>query len=93
MKPIDEQYGAEPGPAGLDITGGDEDAVRVVMARLEERRATLGCAALHHLTLELEGRKPVCGIRPDSADVRVLVETGHLARSRAASAQVCVDAG
>ncbi|MFI1154463.1 DUF6207 family protein [Streptomyces sp. NPDC020817] len=42
--------------------------------------------------LELEGRKPACGIRPASADVRVLVETGHLARSRAASAQVCLDA-
>ncbi|MEV0989589.1 DUF6207 family protein [Streptomyces sp. NPDC049949] len=42
MKPIDEQYSAEPGMAVLDITGGDEDAVRVVMAPLEERRATSG---------------------------------------------------
>ncbi|GAA2771530.1 hypothetical protein Sros01_82460 [Streptomyces roseochromogenus] len=42
MKPIDEQHIAEPGLAVLDITGGDEDTVRAVMAALEERWATSG---------------------------------------------------
>lgn len=37
MKPIDEQHIAEPGLVVLDITGGDEDTVRAVMAALEER--------------------------------------------------------
>ncbi|MFD6540401.1 DUF6207 family protein, partial [Streptomyces goshikiensis] len=32
MKPIDEQHIAEPGPVVLDITGGDEETVRAVMA-------------------------------------------------------------
>ncbi|MGW7136653.1 DUF6207 family protein [Streptomyces xanthophaeus] len=42
MKPIDEQHIAEPGLVVLDITGGDEDTVRAVMAALEERWATSG---------------------------------------------------
>ncbi|MER6782212.1 MULTISPECIES: DUF6207 family protein [unclassified Streptomyces] len=42
MKPIDEQHIAEPGLVVLDITGGDEDTVRAVMATLEERWATSG---------------------------------------------------
>ncbi|AXE27962.1 hypothetical protein C0216_30675 (plasmid) [Streptomyces globosus] len=42
MKPIDEQHIAEPGLVVLDITGGDEDTVRAVMASLEERWATSG---------------------------------------------------
>ncbi|MFD9575347.1 DUF6207 family protein [Streptomyces sp. NPDC059982] len=42
MKPIDEQHIAEPGLVVLDITGGDEDTVRAVMATLEERWATPG---------------------------------------------------
>ncbi|MEV6734209.1 DUF6207 family protein [Streptomyces sp. NPDC051364] len=33
MKPIDEQHIAEPGLVVLDITGGEEDTVRAVMAR------------------------------------------------------------
>ncbi|MFK0237735.1 DUF6207 family protein [Streptomyces vinaceus] len=40
--PIDEQHIAEPGLVVLDITGGDEDTVRAVMAALEERWATSG---------------------------------------------------
>ncbi|MEV7447026.1 DUF6207 family protein [Streptomyces sp. NPDC091204] len=35
MKPIDEKHIAEPGLVVLDVTGGDEDAVRAVMAALE----------------------------------------------------------
>ncbi|MFI5867285.1 DUF6207 family protein [Streptomyces sp. NPDC051546] len=42
MKPIEEQHIAEPGLVVLDITGGDEDTVRAVMAGLEERWATSG---------------------------------------------------
>ncbi|KPI33417.1 hypothetical protein OV450_6614 [Actinobacteria bacterium OV450] len=42
MKPIDEQHIAEPGLVVLDITGGDEDTVRAVMAALEEHWATSG---------------------------------------------------
>ncbi|MFF3652729.1 DUF6207 family protein [Streptomyces sp. NPDC002181] len=42
MKPIDEQHVAEPGLVVLDITGGDEDTVRAVMAALEEHLATSG---------------------------------------------------
>ncbi|MFE9468753.1 DUF6207 family protein [Streptomyces virginiae] len=42
MKPINEQHIAEPGLVVLDITGGDEDTVRAVMAALEERWATSG---------------------------------------------------
>ncbi|MEU4356294.1 DUF6207 family protein [Streptomyces virginiae] len=42
MKPIDEKHIAEPGLGVLDITGGDEDTVRAVMAALEERWATSG---------------------------------------------------
>ncbi|MGW6877648.1 DUF6207 family protein [Streptomyces xanthophaeus] len=37
-----EQHIAEPGLVVLDITGGDEDTVRAVMAALEERWATSG---------------------------------------------------
>ncbi|MEV7560167.1 DUF6207 family protein [Streptomyces sp. NPDC089795] len=42
MKPIDEQHIAEPGLVVMDITGGDEDTVRAVMAALEEHWATSG---------------------------------------------------
>ncbi|MFF7183515.1 DUF6207 family protein [Streptomyces sp. NPDC008121] len=42
MKPINKQHIAEPGLVVLDITGGDEDTVRAVMAALEERWATSG---------------------------------------------------
>ncbi|MBT1183908.1 hypothetical protein HET69_07735 [Streptomyces sp. CJ_13] len=42
MKPIDEQHIAEPGLVVLDITGGDEDTVRAVMATLDEHWATSG---------------------------------------------------
>lgn len=42
MKPIDEQHITEPGLVVLDITGGDVDTVRAVMAALEERWATSG---------------------------------------------------
>ncbi|MER5748065.1 DUF6207 family protein [Streptomyces sp. NPDC002225] len=42
MKPIDEQHIAEPGLVVLDITAGDEETVRAVMAALEERWATSG---------------------------------------------------
>ncbi|MEU3408575.1 DUF6207 family protein [Streptomyces sp. NPDC006670] len=42
MKPIDEQHIAEPGLVVLDITGGDEDTIRAVMAALEDRWATSG---------------------------------------------------
>ncbi|MFB7852355.1 DUF6207 family protein [Streptomyces sp. NPDC056053] len=42
MKPIDEQHIAKPGLVVVDITGGDEDTVRAVMAALEERWATSG---------------------------------------------------
>lgn len=42
VNPIDEQHIAEPGLVVLDITGGDEDTVRAVMAALEERWATSG---------------------------------------------------
>ncbi|ATZ22063.1 hypothetical protein SLAV_38725 [Streptomyces lavendulae subsp. lavendulae] len=41
MKP-NEQHIAEPGLVVLNITGGDEDTVRAVMAALEERWATSG---------------------------------------------------
>ncbi|MFE7620522.1 DUF6207 family protein [Streptomyces sp. NPDC057496] len=46
MKPIDEQHIAEPGLVVLDITGGDEDTVRAVMAALEERWATSGVGSV-----------------------------------------------
>ncbi|MGW6705490.1 DUF6207 family protein [Streptomyces sp. NPDC054956] len=42
MKQIDEQHISEPGLVVLDITGGDEDTVRAVMAGLEARWATSG---------------------------------------------------
>ncbi|MFI8281082.1 DUF6207 family protein [Streptomyces sp. NPDC085929] len=42
MKPINEQHITEPGLVVLDITGGDEDTVRAVMAASEERWATSG---------------------------------------------------
>ncbi|WP_331718983.1 DUF6207 family protein (plasmid) [Streptomyces virginiae] len=42
MERIDEQHLAEPGLVVLDITGGDEDTVRAVMATLEGRWATSG---------------------------------------------------
>ncbi|MFI8265013.1 DUF6207 family protein [Streptomyces sp. NPDC085665] len=42
VKPIDGQHIAEPGLVSLDITGGDEDTVRAVMATLEEHWATSG---------------------------------------------------
>ncbi|WP_405959439.1 DUF6207 family protein (plasmid) [Streptomyces sp. NBC_00868] len=47
MKPIDEQHIAEPGLVVLDITGGDEDTVRAVMAALEERWATSGLVPMY----------------------------------------------
>ncbi|MFE2273665.1 DUF6207 family protein [Streptomyces lavendulae] len=40
MKPINKQHIAEPGLVVLDITGGDPDTVRAVVATLEERWAT-----------------------------------------------------
>ncbi|MFJ6017534.1 DUF6207 family protein [Streptomyces sp. NPDC092952] len=42
MKPIDERHIAGPGLVVLDITGGDEDTVRTVMAALEGLWATSG---------------------------------------------------
>ncbi|MDX3538152.1 DUF6207 family protein [Streptomyces sp. MB09-01] len=39
---IDEQHIAEPGLVVRDITGGNEDTVRAVMATLEGRWATSG---------------------------------------------------
>ncbi|MGP3691132.1 DUF6207 family protein [Streptomyces sp. IBSNAI002] len=46
MKSIGEQHIAEPGLVVLDITGGDEDTVRAVMAALEERWATSGVGSV-----------------------------------------------
>ncbi|MFF2012993.1 DUF6207 family protein [Streptomyces sp. NPDC058195] len=47
MKPIDEQHIAETVLVVLDITGGDEETVRAVMAALEERWATSGISLAH----------------------------------------------
>jgi hypothetical protein len=47
MKLIDEQHVAEPGLVVLDITAGDEETVRAVMAALEERWATSGISLVH----------------------------------------------
>lgn len=58
---MDEQDIAEPGLVVRDITGGDEDTVRAVMAALEERWATSGMAAARCAGIPVS---PTCGPGP-----------------------------
>ncbi|WP_240799441.1 DUF6207 family protein [Streptomyces sp. A0958] len=49
MKEISEQHISEPCLVALDITAADEDTLRLVVARLEERWATSGPAPVQRV--------------------------------------------
>ncbi|NEC67724.1 DUF6207 family protein [Streptomyces sp. SID9727] len=49
MKEISEQHISEPGLVVLDIIAADEDTLRVVVTRLEERWATSGPAQVRRV--------------------------------------------